>query len=180
VDEELLVQHGLALGLAEHDARLRDTLVSEVMLSATGAQAAVPDDAQLQRFYKDNAAFFAPASRLRVKAWRLASDGTRSEFQPLVPDALLPLAKIQTYLGPALTAQAAMLEVERESRPIATQSGDMVLKVLELERSAAPPFAQVREQVLSEFKRRSDEAAVRGLLENLRREARLTVEPGAP
>src|SRR5688572_20896614 len=35
VDEELLVQHGRALGLVEHDGRLRDTLVSEVMLAAT-------------------------------------------------------------------------------------------------------------------------------------------------
>src|SRR5690349_13984703 len=39
VDEELLVQHGLALGLPESDGRLRSTLVQEVM-AATGAERA--------------------------------------------------------------------------------------------------------------------------------------------
>jgi len=159
--------------LTDADRRhILDRLVDEELLVQHGL-----DDSELQRFYAENTAFFVPASRVRVKAWRLAADGTRSEFQPSVPDSLLPLAKVQAYLGPALTAQAAALDVDRVSSPIATQSGDVVLQVLEKEPGAVPAFEQIRDQVRSEFKRRSDEAAVRGLLEKLRREARLTVQP---
>lgn len=180
IDEELLVQHGVALGLPENDARLRDTLVSEVMLSATGAEARVADDAELGRFYADNTAFFAPTQRLRVRAWRVRDFGERVPFQPLVPDAPLPLAKIQAYLGPALTARADQLEVGRESEPIATPGGAVVLQVLDKQVGAIPPFERARDQVRAEFKRRADEAAVRGLLENLRRGARLRVETVSP
>ena len=174
VDEELLVQHGLALGLAEHDARLRDTMVSEVMVQATGAAAVTPLDDELRRFYAENQPFFAPATKLRLKAWRLDAQGVRSEFVPPLPDALLPLAKVQTYLGPDLTARAAELP---DSAP--TQVGSVLLQVLEREAGAAPAYEAIRDEVRREFKRRADEAAVRALLIELRRQANLTLAPPA-
>src|SRR5690349_6816958 len=54
IDEELLVQHGVALGLVEQDARLRSTLVSEVMLAASLSARAEPDEAALRAYYEDN------------------------------------------------------------------------------------------------------------------------------
>src|SRR5205823_1584452 len=69
IDEELLVQHGMALGLPEQDARLRSTLVSEVMLTASTGATAMDEDA-LRRFYAANRDFFTPAARLRVAVWR--------------------------------------------------------------------------------------------------------------
>ena len=180
IDEELLVQHGVALGLVEQDARLRSTMVSEVMQQATGAAAKEPDDASLRSFYADNAAFFAPAARVRVKAWRLAADGARTEFQPGVPDAMLPLAKVQAYLGPALTAAAAQLAVNSASEPIVTDSGRVVLQLLEKEAGAALPYEQVRDEVRAEYKRRADEAAVRALLAELRASGNIAVDRALP
>lgn len=177
IDEELLVQHGVALGLVEQDARLRSTMVSEVMQTATGAAATVPDEGALRAFYQQNTSFFAPTARLRVKAWRLNADGSRAEFLPPVPDALLPLAKIRNYLGPALTGQAAALPSDAPSEPIATESGPVVLQVLEKEAGAAQPFEQVQEEVRAEYRRRADEAAVRTLLADLRKRGRVAIAP---
>jgi hypothetical protein len=178
VDEELLVQHGRALGLVEHDGRLRDTLVSEVMLAATQRAGAGLDEAALRGFYAANLDFFAPAARLRVRAWRLEASGARAAFAPAVPDALLPPAKLVAYLGPTLVARATALRVDEISAPLPSGDARVELQLLEREASAAPPFEQVREQVRVEARRRADEAAVRALLADLRADGRVELRAG--
>jgi len=175
IDEELLVQHGVALGLVENDARLRSTLVSEVVQAAAQAARAEPDEAQLRAFYEERQAHFAPAARLRVRAWRVDAAGTRVPFEPQVPDALLPVAKLQAYLGPAL-AQRALAQAAGTA---AAAAGDGVeLEVLEAQPATAPRFEDIRAQVRQEFLRRADEAAVRELLAQLR--GRTPIVIGAP
>lgn len=169
VDEELLVQYGVALGLVESDRRLRSTLVSEVMLAAGNAARSAPDEAALRRFYDEHRDFFAPAGRLRVQAWRVDAAGARAPFEPAVPDALLPPAKLQAYLGPALTAVAQALPPGATQEMPDAAGGRVVLHVAEAQPGAAPPFEQVREAVRVEAQRRADEAAVRALLADLRR-----------
>lgn len=171
IDEELLIQHGVQLGLVESDARLRSTLVSEVMAAARPADGA-PTEAQQRAFYEANSDFFAPAGRLRVQAWRIA-DGVRVPFEPAVPDALLPVAKVQAYLGPRLTARALDLAPGETSAPI----DGVVLHLLEARPAAAPPFENIRDAVSAEMRRRADEDAVRALLERLREDNRVVIAP---
>ena len=163
IDEELLVQHGVALGLVERDARLRSTLVSEVMQATTLAARVEPDEADLRALYDAQRERFTPAARLRVRAWRVDGAGARAPFEPAVPDALLPVAKLQAYLGPALTRRALTL------RPgeAAAEAG-VVLELVESQPGAAPPFEQARAEVRREWLRQADEAAVRELLADLR------------
>ena len=180
IDEELLVQHGIALGLVEQDARIRSELVSEVMLAATTAESADLTEDTLQRFYNDNIDFFTPPARLRVAVWRMDAAGKRMDFQPPLPNLLLPPAKLQTYLGPALTAKALSL---RPNEPIETAGGAggrVVLEVLEKQASEAPAFERIKDQVKSEARRRADEAAVRALLADLRSSNRVVVKPNLP
>ena len=176
VDEELLVQQGLALGLVEHDQRLRGQLVSEVIYATSSAAATTPDEATLRRFFADNTALFAPPAALRVQAWRLDESGARQPFQPPVPDSLLPPAKLQTYLGPTLTTLALRQSVGVESASVEIDGHQVVLSVLERGAAATPAFEAVHAQVLAEYRRRSDEAAVRALLERLRARKDVTVE----
>jgi hypothetical protein len=174
IDEELLVQHGVALGLVENDARLRSTLVSQVMQAATEAGRAEPGEAALRAFYDADPLPFAPAARLRVRAWRVDARGVRTPFEPPVPDALLPVAKLQTYLGPALTRRAL------QATPGVPQAADgVVLELLELQPAAPPPFQQIRAEVRREFLRRADEAAVRSLLAQLRERTPIAVRAPA-
>jgi parvulin-like peptidyl-prolyl isomerase len=82
IDEELLVQYGLALGLAERDRRVRSDLVSAVLASQVASvDGFTPSDAEVIAFYRENEDFFRSPGRLRVRSlWiRSAPDRTAAE-----------------------------------------------------------------------------------------------------
>ncbi|MBW2287973.1 MAG: SurA N-terminal domain-containing protein [Deltaproteobacteria bacterium] len=82
IDEELLVQYGLALGLAERDRRVRSDLVSAVLASQVASvDGTTPSDDEVLEFYRENEPFFRSPGRLRVRSlWiRAAPDRTAAE-----------------------------------------------------------------------------------------------------
>lgn len=170
VDEELLVQHGLALGLVEQDRRLRGQLVADVV-AAAAAIAQAPDEPALRAWYDAHRDYFATPGRLRVRAVR--ADGGAS---PPLPDALLTPAKLREYLGPSLTEAALQLAPGEDSAPLGPQR--VVLRVIEREPAATPPFEAIREDVRASAQRAAEEQAVRELLAALREAARVVVRPG--
>lgn len=68
IDEELLIQRGLELGLADHDPRIRKDL-TVAMVDAIAAPAADldPSEAELQEFYRENAVLFSQADQARAR-----------------------------------------------------------------------------------------------------------------
>ena len=71
IDEELLVQRALELGLAARDPAIRAQLsgaMIDVIAARGHAQAGAATDAELRAFYDENAAFFRRAPALRVEA----------------------------------------------------------------------------------------------------------------
>lgn len=68
IDEELLVQRGLELGLVRHDRKVRGDLVA-AMLAAAAAEArgASADEMTLRRFYETRRERFADGVRLRLR-----------------------------------------------------------------------------------------------------------------
>lgn len=68
IDEELLVQRGLALGLERRDRRVRSDLVASVVESVV-AEAATrePSDEEMQQFFDEHRELFARPGRLRVR-----------------------------------------------------------------------------------------------------------------
>jgi parvulin-like peptidyl-prolyl isomerase len=68
VDEELLVQRGLSLGLAARDRKLRADLTRAVIDAVVAGEAGTPpSDAELERFYAEHRDFFAGPGHLRVR-----------------------------------------------------------------------------------------------------------------
>ena len=68
IDEELLVQRGLELGLARHDRRVRADLTNAVISSVIAEEDdRQPTERELQEFYETNRDFFARSGRLRVR-----------------------------------------------------------------------------------------------------------------
>ena len=210
IEEELLVQHALSLGLARSDRRVRADLVSSLL----GALAAAndgwePDSEAVARFYAENRDYFAGPGRLRVRQVFVAVDGAgeeaarqraerasgrlragealevvRAELGSAeiapLPDALLPPAKLREYLGPSALLAALDLAPGQASAPVRSAQGWHVLALVEREPGGAPPLAEIEAQVRAELRRREDDRALREQIDQLRAEADVEVAPTAP
>lgn len=68
IDEELLVQRGLELGLARHDSKVRKDLTQAVVDSVVAEFADTqPTEKELATFYEQNRSFFAGPGRSRIR-----------------------------------------------------------------------------------------------------------------
>jgi hypothetical protein len=84
IDEELLVQYGLSLGLAQNDRRIRSDFVSAVIAAqVASADGYEPSEGEVRAFYRENRDFFRPPGRLRVQSLWVRAEPTRSASQAL-------------------------------------------------------------------------------------------------
>jgi len=84
IEEELLVQYGLALGLAERDRRVRSDLVSAVIASQVASVDGVtPSNGEMVAFYRENEPFFRTPGRLRVRSLWIRAAPERSPAEAL-------------------------------------------------------------------------------------------------
>jgi hypothetical protein len=82
IEEELLVQRALDLGLAQRDGRVRRELAAAVVTSVVlTANATEPDVAELRAYYEANRAHFAQQVVVRVAQVWLGVTNLRSETQ---------------------------------------------------------------------------------------------------
>lgn len=76
IEEELLVQHAVDLGLVRTDRRVRANLVSAILASLNAtADAIEPSESELEAFYRDNLGYFRLPARWRVQEVFIASPG---------------------------------------------------------------------------------------------------------
>ena len=211
IDEELLVQRGLELGMARNDSKVRKDLTAAVIDSVVAEAGDLqPNEGELQAFYDAHRDTFAGPGRLRVRQifWRIASSSeapqamdraqhaTRrlragedfatvraglsdTELAP-VPDTMLPPTKLIDYLGPTAARAAFSLEPGAVTEPIRSSSGLHVLQLLAREPYSIPAFADIKPQVLSEYRRQASERALRTYLDQLRAHADVQIAPTLP
>lgn len=208
IEEELLVQRGLALGLARQDRRVRADLTTTVIESVAGdANEREPSDEEIEAFYAANRDFFTGPGRLRLRqvfvrvttptdpaALARAEDAVRRlrageslatvadalGDPPLaaLPDTALPPAKLRDYIGPTALRAALELDQGEVSEPVRSGTGYHVLQLVERQPDAVPPLAEIRPEVVAEWRRRAGEQALRTYLDELRASASVvTAEP---
>jgi parvulin-like peptidyl-prolyl isomerase len=194
IEEEVLVQHGVELGLAETDFAARRALVQSVLALAMAERAgAEPTEAELRRFHRQNAGFFAPAQRFsasvvyfrggaspeRVQAARKRLQqgaDARALGDPMivpVPRAALLETEWRSLIGVDAAAVAARLAPGQVSEPVRASGGVFLVRVDGFIAAPAPLYEDVAQQVRAEQRRRADEEAVRGYIERLKRNARI-------
>ena len=205
IDEELLLQRGLALGLAERDRSVRAPLVAAT-IDLLARATAEPSTAELRAFYDAHRDYFAEPGRLRVRQILVRIEG-RSEasaqgraddvarrlrageaFETVraalgdeeaapIPDDLLFVEKLRDYVGDTAARAALALDVGGTSDAVRTSMGFHVLQVVERTPSVVPELEAAIDRVRVEHRRRADDAALRAALDELRRGARVrTVE----
>lgn len=210
IDEELLVERGLELGLAEHDVTVRKG-ISAAMIDAVVAEAETvePSAADLAAFWEEHRDLFARPGRLRLRQVWVRAPGTddgaalaraRAAAARLrageelarvrdalgdpevvpLPDGPLPPGKLLDYLGPTALRTALGLDVGGVSDPVRSSSGYHVLQVVERVDGTVPVLDEVRDEVRAEFRRRAGDRALRAYLDDLRSRAEIELAPVLP
>lgn len=209
IEEELLVQRGIEIGLLDGDAAVRKAVARAVIDFAMtrNAQKQISED-ELRSFYAANKARFTPAARLQIErlfvrrsddaaadmarldsvraALRQGQDFTEATLQlgdailPPLPRSLLPRKKMYDYLGPRLTETASRLPGASISDAIADGDGWHFLRVVRSEPGIPSEFEDIRPQILNAMQRASDDAALIEYLTWLKERASISLADDAP
>ena len=118
VDDELLVQRGLELGMAQSDTAVRNAIIESLIASVTAeADAASPTDDVLQQHLDDNAGRFSHTASVAVAAWQTDDEAVAQSFVAALrddgsvnisdaigpisdlPDGLTPVETLRNYLA---------------------------------------------------------------------------------
>jgi parvulin-like peptidyl-prolyl isomerase len=206
IEEELLMQYGLAAGLIRQNPRLRADLAAAVAAIVTAEYDAQPTHADLAAFYEAHRDRFVEPGRVRIRQifFRVADPADAASAQARAeatvarirsgesfatvreqsgdreilppPDTPLSAAELREYLGPTVTRAVLSLPVDGVSDPIRSGTGFHIVQILERLPDAPPPLAQIEDQVIAEYRRSHSEAALRAYLDDLRRQANVEIQ----
>ncbi|HBZ72113.1 MAG TPA: hypothetical protein DEP35_21245 [Deltaproteobacteria bacterium] len=203
IDEELLLQRGIELGLPRYERSARRAIVAAVVSAVTAeAEAAEPSEGELRTFYKQAAERFmrpgrveldvafvkdgsgpdAAASRRAGELARRAREGEPlaqlaaelGDATPLVPPrAPIALDEVRERLGPSAALAVERLSPGEVSDPVRGSAGYFVI-ALRARAAAEPiPFEQARDSVRAEYLRSVGERALARYLAQLRASAQI-------
>ena len=209
IDQELLIQRGVEIGLLDSDLTVRKALAG-AMIDAIVADvlAKEPSEEELHAFYESHKAVFTVPSRVHVQQIYCSGDGdltkalSRAEqasaalarglsFQEArerygdedsvsIPDAPLPVNVLRRHLGPTLASAALAMNVGDISPPLQSPSGYHILRLVELQPEQAQPYQTAREEVKAEYFHRGRDEALQHYLDDLRQKATIVRAPQAP
>jgi hypothetical protein len=209
IEEELLVQRALAVGIVDADANVRRTIVRAMLDSIVlDAESATLQDSDLREFFEVNRDLFGAAPRLEVErvVFRERLDGlaaaSRAESAAAALRAGVPLADVRErygdepvvalpagplsppelaeYLGPTAAERLASAELGSVTPPL---GGDDGLQVLRLRsRVPAPPVTLERDRALVEsvYRKQRVDRALREYLERLWNTAKISFAQDRP
>ena len=208
IDEDLLVQRAVEMGLVASDRTVRKAIVM-AMIDATVADvlAQDPSPEDIRAYYESHRPVFSQAPRLHVRHMRFALGGApalaftqaaearaavlqgdafaevRARYGASggeVPDGLVPIHTLRSYLGPALTDLLADVPADTTPDVIETSTGYHVVQVVRAQPGHTPAFEDIRGVVEREYVRRARDTALDNLLAALRTEADIALASDAP
>lgn len=193
IDEELLVQRGLELGMAQSDGTVRNAIVNSLIASVTAqADAASPTDEELERHLADNADRFSFIDKVAVEGWQSDEESVAQGFattlrdsgEPAITDAiraipdlpavLMPIENLGDYLGPGIAA--ATIDMPVGSSAVFARRGQwIVVRVLKKESAVVSDLSSIRNQVIIDYRRSLADETLQEYLDDLRNKAKVDV-----
>ncbi|HME72116.1 MAG TPA: peptidylprolyl isomerase [Myxococcota bacterium] len=196
IDEELLLQRGIELGLPRYERSARRAIVAAVVSAVTAeAEAAEPSQDELRGFYHDAAERFMRPGRVEIEV-AVVRDGSRpdalqqaselarrarggEDFATLVtalgdttpllpPRGPIALDEVRERLGPSAALAVERLRAGEVSDPVRGSSGYFVIALRARTPAEAIPFEQARDSVRAEYLRSVGERALARYLAQLR------------
>lgn len=203
IDEELLLQRGLALGIERSEPSARRAIVSAVIDGITSADAREPDRAALETFYRENASRWTQPGDVLVEAVRVPKDAPDADARaaeivrrarigesldvigaelgasiepPLPPGKVSPDA-LRDRAGDVVVQALLALPPGETSEPVRAFDGLWVVRLLARDPDVQPPLDAVYEPVRQAWLERDHEERLMRELETLREQARIEVAP---
>jgi len=192
VEDELLVQRGIDLGIPESDLTVRDAIVQSLVASVTAeSDAADPSDGELREFLQQNAERYTYATAVAVDAWvgddeamareflgQLGNGGTPRESGMArvegLPQTAIPLERLRMFVGPAIAAAATEMATG-SSALYARQGRWYVIRVNEHADQSVAELDAVRSQVLVDYRRSLADQRLRDYVDSLLRDADVVI-----
>ena len=190
IDEELLIQRGIDLGMIENDSEIRSSIIQKMITSIISETDNLRISRQnLEDFYSLNQDLFTPSPKLQLIKLSFDGDNMEAGVQARVllaagniqdarllakndiirlPNVLLPAMKIREYIGPSLTQVALGLAEGEVSQLIELDGRFHLLVSVKKMISNAPLFDDVYQEVESEYIRFKGEELLDEYLEDLR------------
>jgi len=169
IDQELLIDRAIELGLHERDPQIRNQLATtmiDFLVRRAEDEATAADEAELRAFYEEQRFRFE-----RSPQYRVAVEGGAV---PL-PGGLVLAKEIEQRLGPSAARMVTELEVG-ESVDIGEGGGRYTVRLLERRNGEVVPFDEARNAVEAAYLRDRSETAVREFLEVARQRTDIRVE----
>ena len=193
VDNELLVQRGVELGMTESDIEVRNAIVNSLVASITAeADAANPTDDELKKYLAENADNFSYTSKIWIDVWASDMEPVAQELVRILqagapipeikgieslkdlPDALTETSMLSEHLGPAITS--AVVEMPEGSSAIFARRGRwLVVKMIAKERSYVTEMSTIRGRLLLSYRRNLANAMLTSYIDDLRERAEIQV-----
>lgn len=206
IDEELLIQRGIKIGLLDSDPTVRKAISAAMIESVvTEASTVKPTTVELKTFYDENKAFFMQPGRLWVRQIYFSSSSPNPYSRALkaveamqaglnfeealkqfgdepilqIPDGLLPPQKLREYIGPTLLQFALTMQPNDVSNPLSSGDSYRILQMVDVQKEEVADFETIRPQVEAEFRRRAGDKALRDYLDDLHKSADIVYAPWA-
>jgi len=209
VDQELLIQRGVEIGLLEADHTVRKTIAMTMVDSiVTEVLAKEPLEEELQTFYQSHLAVFTTLPRAYVQQIFCGEEPDRTDaytraeqahdaltrgvsFQEVsalygsanaaaLPEGLTPLPVLRRLLGPTLSDAVLAMKTGEISAVLATSAGYTVLRLVDQQAEQTLPYEAVKQEVRAEYLHRRRDDALQHYLDRLRQEATIILSPKAP
>lgn len=169
IDQELLIDRAIELGLHERDPQIRNQLATSMidfLVRRAEDEARTADERELRAFYESERFRFERAAQYRV--------AVEGPALPL-PDGFLLEKDIEQRFGPGTARRVTALDVG-ESLVVGEGNEAYTVRLLERRGGGIAPFEDAREAVGAAYLRHRSEAAVREFLELARKRTDIAVE----
>lgn len=147
IEEELLIQRGVEIGLVDRDRAVRSALVAAVIDHALVSVRSDPiDETQLRQWYTENTELFVQQPHFYVQR-------VQGKAGPPLPNGFVPASTLREYIGPAALNELETMTIGATMR---VGSGD-IIKLIGSETSQTPSFDEHRDTIEAAYRRaRSD------------------------
>jgi hypothetical protein len=204
IDEEVLLQHGIALGLDRSEPDARRAIVSAVVDSMTTASMREPSRADLEAYYRDQGKSFARRGPLQVEvAWvpvgaipddeakRRAGEIARrarageslaalaaelgSPLDPPLPPGPATPDALRDRFGAVVVQALARLAPGETGDPVRAVDGWWVVRLVAREPDVVPPLDEVLEPARQAWVEQDREARLEEGIASLRANAAIEI-----